>query len=639
MLESLTSTVAVASIAAAAFGLGRPLLRGLAVGDDDALATGVWSVALGLVCGATLLAVLGLAGLLYRPVIAVLTLVAGAWGLVELVRALERQRDSHSIERKRATRALERQRGSRPFEPPRDDGPLPQGAWLPYVQLGVAGLAAAGALVAALAPPTAGDALCYHLELPRTFLREHALVYLPDSDNCTFPLLIEMCYLWALALDGGVAAQLVHWAFGILLALATTVMARPILGKAWARSAGCLVLLVPGVTNQMTAPLNDVGLAAFTTLALAAWWRAAVDDEDSRWYLVAGLVLGGALGAKYLALVFALAMAAAGLWLWWRHPGRRRQMLVGTAGMAVIAVSVSGLWYVRSAWHRGNPVYPFFHEQLGGQTPPDPGDGKLALGRNPLALPAAPWQLTLFPERFGGRGHQLGALFLATLPALVVCRRLRGLGLLLGISLVYFGCWFLLRQNVRFLLPLVPLALVGVAWFWMEWHRLPRLPALFIGGLTSLLLAVGLFAGVHRARGKLAVALGRESRESYLLRSEPTYRAALYANLVLGEGAHILSQEHRSFYFQPRVTRESIYRRRTAYDQSLESASLLSGRLREAGFTHLLLAEAENDAGVRYNATLSRLAEADEEGIRCLTEYRFCDTDGAIRRYRLMSLR
>ncbi|MEX2560791.1 MAG: phospholipid carrier-dependent glycosyltransferase, partial [Pirellulales bacterium] len=415
MLESLTSTVAVASIAAAAFGLGRPLLRGLAVGDDDALATGVWSVALGLVCGATLLAVLGLAGLLYKPVIAVLTLVAGAWGLVELVRALERHRDSHSIERTRA---------SRPFEPPHDEGPLPPGAWFSRIQLGVAGLAAAGALVAALAPPTAGDALCYHLELPRTFLREHALVYLPDSDNCTFPLLIEMCYLWALALDGGVAAQLVHWAFGILLALATTVMARPILGKAWASSAGCLVLLVPGVTNQMTAPLNDVGLAAFTTLALAAWWRAAVDDDDSRWYLVAGLVLGGALGAKYLALVFALALAAAGLWLWWRQPGRRRQMLVGAAGMAVIAVSVSGLWYVRSAWHRGNPVYPFFHEQLGGQTPPDPGDGKLALGRNPLALPAAPWQLTLFPERFGGRGHQVGALFLATLPALLVCRRL-----------------------------------------------------------------------------------------------------------------------------------------------------------------------------------------------------------------------
>ena len=174
----------------------------------------------------------------------------------------------------------------------------------------LAGAACVGSLVGALAPPTAGDALCYHLDLPKRFLAEHALCYPPYSDNATFPLLVEMWYLWGLALDGAVAAQLVHWTLGILLALAAVVLARPILGRAWAWIVGAVVVLVPGVNNQMTAPLNDLGLAVLTTLALAAWWRATVGMEGRRWFLLAGLAGGGALGTKYLALVFALAVAA-----------------------------------------------------------------------------------------------------------------------------------------------------------------------------------------------------------------------------------------------------------------------------------------------------------------------------------------
>ena len=65
-----------------------------------------------------------------------------------------------------------------------------------------------------------------------------------------------------------------------------------------------------------------------------------------------------------------------------------------------------------------------------------------------------------------------------------------------------------------------------------------------------------------------------------------------------------------------------------------------SRTLREAGFTHLLLAENLADQGVQYDPTLSRLAEAewsagDSDGLLELAEYRFRDADGGLRRYRL----
>src|SRR4029450_2739993 len=50
-------------------------------------------------------------------------------------------------------------------------------------------LAAGASLVSARAPAGAGDALCYHLELPKVFLARGSIEYLPLHENSTFPLL------------------------------------------------------------------------------------------------------------------------------------------------------------------------------------------------------------------------------------------------------------------------------------------------------------------------------------------------------------------------------------------------------------------------------------------------------------------
>ncbi len=641
MFQPLLSLLAFCSLALAAFGLGRPILRGLDVGQEDRLSVVVWSVALGLIAAGMLLVGLGLAGVLYAPVIGVMTMVGCCWGLGEIFHGY-----LAAIERKVAL----------PEELPagRSDEPqpvpwAPPGRWLSRGVLAAAGVACLGSLVGALAPPIAGDALCYHLELPKTFLAEHRLAYLPYHDNATFPLLTEMWFLWGLALNGGVCAQLVHWGLGILLAAATVVLATPILGRRWAWIAAAVVVLTPGVNNQMTAPLNDVALAAMTTLALAAWWRAVVNDEGRRWFVVAGLAAGAALGTKYIALVFAAAVGVTWIWALARQKHRRRSLLQGAAVVAVVAVSVGGIWYVRAAWHRGNPVFPFLAEVFShGDTPE--GDlretlpeSKSPLGRNPLRLADAPWHATMQPERFGGRGHQLGILFLAAVPGVTWCRRLRGLGTLLAVAAAYGVIWFLLRQNVRFLFPIVPLLCVAVVWVFIELRRFPAVPRHVAATAFAGVLAAMAAVGMMRASDRCAVAVGIEDREKYLIRREPTYTAAAVANALMAPGDRLLSQDYRAFYFDCPVTRESIYRRVTRYDRKIADPAELSRQLRSAGFTHLLLAETVEGNGIEYDPTLSRLAEAqweaDPNALFTLTRYDHPDSDGAVRRYRLVELR
>jgi len=682
MLHSLLSLLAFSTLTMAAFGLGRPLWHALRLDEDDPLASAVWSIALGLVAAGLVLVGLGLCGLLYMPLVGVLTTGAAFWGLGQLVQARLRRA---AVARDRAGRfepLVERNVPDEETDGPTEPSPAP---WVLHGVLWAAGLAAIGSLVAALAPPTAGDALCYHLELPKQFLIRHEIVFLPYHDNSTFPLLAEIWYLWGLALQGGVCAQLVHWGLGLLFALGSVVLATPILGRPWALVAGALVLLVPGINNQMTAPLNDVALGAAAVLATAAWWRAAVGGEGRRWFLLTGVMAGAALGTKYVALLFVPALAVPWLWIAVRRPERRRALIEGAAVVAVVAASIGGVWYVRAAWYRGNPVYPFFGEltvaaslretdidgeEYAGsrQTTPHLAErddydeksshlaerddyvketlpaSKSPLGRSPVGLLAAPWQATMQPERFGGRGHQLGILPLAALPGLVFCRRLRGLGVLLAVAACYGVAWFLLRQNVRFLLPVVPLLAVAIVWVWAELGRFAPPARAATAGAFALIVGAMAVVGLHRAAGAWRVVVGLEDAETYLIRHDPAYPAAAMLNHLGRPGTHLLTQDYRAFHFQHPVTRENVLRRETGYDRLIRRPGQFAGALRAAGFTHLLLAEVVSGDAPGYDPTLSRLADAELAGpaadrLWIVSRYEHHAPDGVVRRYRLVEMR
>jgi len=203
--------------------------------------------------------------------------------------------------------------------------------------------------------------------------------------------------------------------------------------------------------------------------------------------------------------------------------------------------------------------------------------------------------------------------------------------------------WCLLRQNVRFLLPIVPILATSVAWICAEMGRLPLRPRLASAWLVAIIVAATALVPLVRCRDQLAVAAGLETRENYLHRREPTYGAAAVANQILLPDTRALSQDHRTFYFNCPALREKVYRRATHYHEQLEGPDAFHRCLRERGFSHLLLAEKVEGPGIDYDPTLTRLAEAqiaaDPKSLFTLADYRFRDSDGALIRYRLLMVR
>ncbi|MBX7071761.1 MAG: glycosyltransferase family 39 protein [Pirellulales bacterium] len=623
------SLAAVGIIALAALGMGRAVLVALRLADDDSLATVVWSLGLGFVAGGLAWTALGLVGLLFPLVVIACTFSAAFWGLGEAAQTWFIWR------RRAAQRAIDVDAEVAPA--------VPRGMRLGLIM--AVGLVCLATFVTALAPTTAGDALCYHLELPKAFLANHSLVYLPYHDNCTFPLLAEMLYLWGLACDGPVAAGLIAWTFGLLLGGAAVLLTTPILGRSWALVAGAVTLLVPGIATQMTAPLCDAAVALWTTLSLVAWRKAIHEAASPRWLLVAGVMLGASLSTKHTAWLFVVALVVVELAMAWRPHRARARVVVGLGVALSLAAVIAAPWYIRAWRHRGDPFYPVLSAARGVDTAPATVD-KTPLSRTLAGLIAAPWQATLWPERFGGHAHQMGPVFLMLLPGLLLVRRLRGLGSLLAIAAVYGLLWFLMRQNVRFLYPVVPLLAAGSVWTLIELKRLPGAPRALAIGCLSLVLGASAAMAMNRGGGDLLVALGLESREAYLIRREPSYTAALVINRLAGANARILSEDYRGYYFEGQFDRESTYRRLTSYHKTAPARGNLAVDLKRRGYTHLVLLDRQGPDRLAHAQVLSNLVEkeldrqgADPGPLLELTSYEAIDAEGVARNYRLFMLR
>jgi hypothetical protein len=493
-----------------------------------------------------------------------------------------------------------------------------------------------GTLLTALAPVTDGDALCYHLQVPKVFLAQGAVGFEPDLHETVYPLMTELLFAIALAFRGPVACRLISWVLGLAFAANVTALARPSLGaRAW--WAGTVALLVPAVSNGMSAPLNDVALAAFGTAALVGWQRFH-DTPTIRCAALAGLLTGLCLGVKYPALVLAGLLVPAVF----ASALRTRRVLcaVGvTIVFIVVALASGSAWYMRAYHHTGNPVYPFFRHVFGGAGLDEVLDPvKRPLAPSVINLLMALGPMTLDPGGFDSFAHQLGPAFLLFLPALLFERPPRRVLAIVTLGYTFLTLCLTQRQSMRFVLIAVGPFALGVAWLAHRWRQQPSLSGRLLVGLLLLVLAFESALALVRARHGLPVLLGRESAAVYLARREPTYRVGRWMGAHLPADARVIGQDHRGYYLPRPYTMELAHRRRTGLGRGDESPATVVDCLEKAGFTHLLLCPPVPGSAVEFDPTLGRLlapwvAEHDP-----LYHEEIADGDGVKRLYAVYAL-
>lgn len=500
-------------------------------------------------------------------------------------------------------------------------------------------------------PVTDGDALCYHLEVAKRIAQSDTISFDPDLHETAYPLLVESLQAAALKLRGPVATRTISFLFGISLAASGISLAIPLAGKRNAIWAGIILLSLPIVNCGMIAPLNDVPLAALCVAALVALEAKEVSFQKR--CVLSGLFCGLACGVKFPGLVWSSVMGLLIVYEAWRNAGpsihaismHNIKRIVKSASLFVVVLLAFGIfWYARSAILTGNPVHPYFRNTFGGHGLDEVlEDARKTPFQHAWNIATAPIGLSLFPSHFDSFSHQVGPVFLALIPLGFLRRKPLRWYLMLVIGWLEIAICLTQRQSPRFYIAaFVPWSAAAVTvldeWLNIKNETLRKRNQSIIISLTLGILIITFLFNLARVRHGAAILAGLESPSQYLIETEPTARLAGWVDQNLPADARLIGQDHRGFYWQRPFTMEKAHRRRTNLLKIAPTPELTIKHFREAGFTHLVMAEPDPIDAVEFDTDLSIHLSSWTASQKPLLDQTIHEMDGYNRRYRIYAL-
>lgn len=340
--------------------------------------------------------------------------------------------------------------------------------------------------IGVLGPELGFDALWYHLTLPKIYLMNHSIDYIPGGllYYSAMPKFTEMLYTVGLALGSEIFAKLIHFSFGILSVIALYRISRKFLTKNFS-----LLVLVLFYSNLVVGWMSitayiDLARTFFEIMALWGFlkWQ---ENKQSKWLIVSAVLLGLAISTKLLTLSSILIFTA----LLIKHESRIKDILT----YLFFALFIPLPWFIFSLIYTGNPVYPFFTNIY-----PVKFNFNLI---NPLTLsdPISPFYVIFIP---------LAIFFYKKFTAPIKMVSLY--------SFLAVLIWYIIPQTGggRFILPYLPaFSIVGVVV--IDMIRKRKIQNVLIG--TIIFFAV--FSIIYRGAANfkyIPLILGRESKSQFL---------------------------------------------------------------------------------------------------------------------------
>jgi hypothetical protein len=344
----------------------------------------------------------------------------------------------------------------------------------------------------ALRPIVAWDADVYHLTVPRLYLEHGGFRRIPFNVYSNWPLAVQLLFALAMTWKDYVLATAVHYGFGVLLAISTGALVARVATPTWGAIAAGLLTMHPVFLYEIRVAYVDVACAFFLFAAFVALHRALEDPGAERGFMLAAGIACGVLAAAKLNGIFG-AVAVATVYVASRlHGGAPARSL--RAPLLAFAAPVAALgvpWLLKTWWLTGNPVYPLLHGVFGG---PEWSEGlarahrawqrSIGMGRAPLDYVLLPFRVLFLGgegyPRFDGRLHPLLGVLLPV--ALIGARHHALARRALGVAAAYFVLWAATSQQMRFLIPVLPLLAVAVA---VSGHALSARAARAAGRVTG----------------------------------------------------------------------------------------------------------------------------------------------------------
>jgi hypothetical protein len=499
----------------------------------------------------------------------------------------------------------------------------------------------------ALSPHAPWDAAAYHLALPKQFIAAGGFRPVPMNVYSNWPLGTELLFAVAMLVQDHVLAKLLHFGFGLLSLHAVFLACREFHRPASGWLAAPLLFANPVVVFEMTSAYVDLAYAFFLLSALLFMVRALRGGRDANTaLLLSGLCAGVLAGLKLNGFVGAAAIGALSLPTLFASArrGEARPAMRDLSLRFALPVLLLWLpWLIKSAAYTGDPFYPLLHSLLGG---PDWSPALAAQFRSwqhSIGMGREPLDYLLLPARVilaGGVGYarfagQIGGFWIALLPlALLFGLRHQLVRCCLGASALYFVAWALSSQQMRLLIPILPLLAIASAVTVVD--LLERLPSARLGRAArwalpaaAVVLAIVLSRGAFRM-GLDMIPLYRSGASS--LQQAVVHPVHAFIDRELPEDARLLLlNTNQGLFLEREYLADSFFEASQIADWLRPASTLgeVRGRLESRGITHVLIEH--RDWGIEYPDALIALLRDPAE-----VELRYRSRD---RRFTLLELR
>ncbi|UCF32838.1 MAG: phospholipid carrier-dependent glycosyltransferase [Phycisphaerales bacterium] len=474
----------------------------------------------------------------------------------------------------------------------------------------------------AISPHIYWDSSAYHLTLPKLFMANEGFRYVPMNVYSNWPLNIELLFAMAMLVHDYILAKLIHFGFGLLTLYAIYAGCRMLHRNTSGWLAMFLFLANSIVAFELTFALVELAYAFFflTGFLLMLW---ALDDSADRKTalllsgvccgILAGIKATGFVGAAVIATLYFVNIAIQRRGALWAE----LRLLLFRFALPVVVLWCP--WLIKAAWYTGNPVYPFFYEWWGG---PDWSSNladqfstwqrSIGMGRSPLDYLLLPVRVILQGDwdyaHFWGK---VNVFWIVMIPLSLLCAvRNQVVRRCLGVAALYFIFWGLSSQQMRFLVPILPLLSIASALSVVE--LLSRIRASKIRILACwlcLVAAVGTLAweNVEHFRAGLE-ALQLYRYPSKRLKQMPVAPVDAFVNHRLPNNARLLClNTNQGFFLERDYIADSFFEASQIADWLRDATSKadVQRRLEDRGITHVLVANIK--WGIAYPSALNEL--------------------------------
>jgi len=405
-------------------------------------------------------------------------------------------------------------------------------------------------LIGALTPEIYFDALWYHLTLPKIYLQDHFVHFIPGNlfYYSAMPQLVEMLYLPALFFQDEILAKLIHYLFAILCTLVIVKIG----SKFWSHRVGLLAGLI-FISDLSVAWLSstayiDLGRSFFEAVSLYyfLFWLKERKNES---LLQSGLIMGFAIATKYFALATLLLNGIFIIFLAQKHRLKKTLLFI------LPAILTSIFWFTYAYIHTGNPIYPIFTSNL--------DNSHQTLLGGPFDLLSEFYKLSNSPHDWLS---PISPVYLMFIPLIIYMAWQKKKNSALSIyAFLTILIWYLIPRTggSRFIVPYLPLfaLLVSSSIFSLSLKWLKVLAISIIVMILSFNFLLRSFVN----KKTIPLLLGKQNKLDYLMQNLDFSNAFydidnIIYSLVNSKKPVLIIGGHNLYYFPKNFIHESYYK-------------------------------------------------------------------------------